>query len=151
MKDDAAGDGLNKEVKCGLGDHIARQRIDPYILMLNGIRHIEAHLKRCLGLDIKEDYDEEHDDYYENEYTRTEQQDVDAIVKALRKVLGCTHNELFAEVKSNPFGTGTPWNDVEKFRADNANYVRTYLSEEMSKPNEANLPDPSLFCTHPQA
>ena len=53
--------------------------------------------------------------------------------------------DLFAEKKSNPFGTGTPWVEVEKMKADNANYLRNYLKDEMASMNATKLPDPALF------
>ena len=126
---DGGCEQMNKEVKCGLGATVKPSLIDPFILMLNGIRHVEARLKAMFGIRVAEEDDEDKESYYK-EYTGTEQGDVDAIVQALTATLGSTHVELFAERISNPFrrGAGVPWSRVEKEYADMETYIKQHLA-----------------------
>mgnify|MGYP006114612905 CR=1 FL=1 len=131
---DQANEQMNKEVKCGLGTRVARHLIDPFILMLNGIRQIERKLRNVFGVGTTEDDDADKEEYY-TEYCRTELQDVDAIVQALMNKLGTSHVELFADRSSNPFGTGAPWDDVANMKAGNAEYVRSHLKKDFNASN----------------
>ena len=118
---------MNKEVKCGLGEAVKPSLIDPFILMLNGIRHVEDRLKAMFRIRVAEEDDEDKESYYQ-EYTGTEQGGVEAIVQALTATLGSTHVELFAERINNPLRRGVPWSRVEKDYADMDTYIKQHLA-----------------------
>jgi len=126
---DHANEQMNKEIKCGLGTSVAAHLIDPFILMLNGIRHIEARLRAMFGVAEAEDDDDDKESYY-TAYNRTEQHDVDTIVEALTATLGSTHVELFARRVSNPFrkGPGVPWTRVDEQFEDMNEYIKGHLA-----------------------
>ena len=119
---------MNKLLKCGLGTGVAPHRIDPYILMLNGIRDVGPRLKQMFGSPKEDDEDGDKEAFY-TQYTRTEQGDVDAIVQALSASLGTTTAELFGNRASNPFrtGAGVPWTKVAEQMDSMADYINSQL------------------------
>ena len=128
---DHGNEEMNKLIKCGLGTAVAAHLFNPYILMLNGIRFVEARLNAIFGSepgDARSDIDPDKESYYK-QYTRTEQQDIDAIVAALTVALGDSHADLFAPKPNNPFrrGPGVPWNRVSEKTPTNQQYAAAHL------------------------
>ena len=133
---DQGNEQMNKEVKCGLGAAVAAHLINQYILMLNGIRHIEARLMAIFGAVNENEVgdEDEKESYYEEatrtEYTRTEEKDIDAIVQALTFSFGSTLHDLFKPRTTNPFrkGAGVPWTRVDEQSADMNEYIKKHLA-----------------------
>ena len=125
---DGANEEMNKLLKCGLGTGVAPHLIDPYILMLNGIREVSPRLKQMFESPNQADQEDDKAAFY-TQYSRTEQGDVDAIVQALSNTLGTSAAKLFENRTSNPFrtGAGVPWTRVAEQAGSMADYINSQL------------------------
>ena len=109
----------NNVFKNGLGDGANRSSIDLFITRYNGIRDAEAKMRGILGVPARE-FDED---------TVIEKADVEKIVAALKSKLPV--NEFFSELSTNPFGSGAPWENVEREK----HTLRDYIVKNLNKPN----------------
>jgi len=116
---DLALEQFNNEVKNGLAATAKRPDIDPYIVILNGLRQVQEKLLAALGRDPDE---------LEDRIPSSRNSDVQFLVEALKKIV--PPESFFAPNNTNPFGSGAPWDDVT---GTGRNGLRDFIVDELSK------------------